>query len=394
MKVAGVIAEYNPFHNGHLHHLEKTREIADAVVCVISGAFLQRGEPAVIDKWARAEAAVKCGADLVLELPFPFSASPAEIFAFGGVDLLNKIGIINFLSFGSESGDIKKIIETANILIENGNSISKKIKDSAGSGKSYAMAVAEAVGEISSDNTLDNPNNLLGVKYVSALKKLNSDIVPFTVKREGNFNSTSLEGEFVSAAAIRNEMENSDKIKKHMPEDSYEILCREIKNGKVYDISGVDTLLCGILRRGEDLSKYAYVAEGIENRFKYAGEKYTTYNDIIDYVKTKRYTRTRLARIAAAFLTGLSKQTLLSNMQCGLQYARVLGIGEKGGQLLKNMKDKSMVPIISRGAEYLQYNETLKNQFELEMRAGNIASLCAKTVVSANSDLLKNPFVL
>lgn len=393
MRVAGVIAEYNPFHKGHAYHIERTKEQADAVICVMSGAFTQRGTPAVINKWARAEMAVKNGADLVLELPFPFSAAPAEIFAFGGVDLLKKTGCVDILSFGSEGGELEPLMKTAKLLEEKGREISESVRKRAGEGKSYAAAVAEELGELEEGGAMDSPNNLLGVKYLMAMSRLNAGFEPFTVKREGGYNSLSLEGDFASAAAIRNAISEKLDFSGFMPQRAFEIFNREKQAGRIYNLSELDTLFTGLLRRNENLSDIAYVAEGVENRFVKAAETCFGVEDIITFVKTKRYTHTRLSRIAASILVGMDKNTLAENMSGGVAYARVLGANAVGTALLRNVKEN--IPVISRGGDYVNLDEYGRKQFELEMKAGNICGLCAENPAEriANTDLLKSPYI-
>ncbi len=393
MKVAGIIAEYNPFHNGHAYHIAKTREQADAVICIISGAFTQRGVPAVVNKWARAKMAIKNGADLVLELPFPFSAAPAEIFAFGGVDLLNKIGCVDILSFGSEIGELKTLMKTARLLQEKGKEISKSVKERAGEGKSYAAAMAEALGELEESGAMESPNNLLGIKYLMAMNRLNVNFEPFTVKREGGYNSLSLEGDFASAAAIRRAISENVDFSGFMPENTIEVLEQEIRAGRIYKLSNIDAFFTGLLRRNENLADIAYVAEGVENRFVKAAENCFTIEDIIAFVKTKRYTHTRLSRISASILVGMDKNVLAENVASGVAYARVLGANAVGTALIRHIKEN--IPVISRGADYVNLNEYGKKQFELEMRAGNICALCAEKPSEriANTDLLKCPYI-
>lgn len=395
MKIAGIIAEYNPFHNGHAYHINCTKQKADAVVCVISGAFTQRGTPGIVNKWARAEMAIKNGADLVLELPYPFSAASAEIFARGGVDLLNKIGVMDFLSFGSESGDITMLLKTAEILEQKGREISETIKKRAGEGKSYAAAVAEELGRFEENSGLDTPNNLLGVKYLMAMDELKVEFEPFTIKREGEYNSLDLTGRFASASAIRNAVKTGADFNGFLPETAQAIFNRERTNGRIYDISKLDALFTGILRRNEDLQNIAYVAEGLENRFVKGAQQYCTVEDIISYVKTKRYTYTRLSRVCANMLVGMSKRELAENVSGGVAYTRVLGASACGTSVLREIKNKSKIPVISRGADYINMDLYGRKQFELEMRAGNIASLCAENPSErgANSDLLRRPFV-
>lgn len=393
MKTAGIIAEYNPFHSGHAYHIAKTREKADAVICVMSGAFTQRGTPAIINKWARAEMAVKNGADLVLELPFSFSAAPAEIFAFGGVDLLNKLGCVDMISFGSEGGELEPLMKTAVLLEEKGREISESVRERAGEGKSYAAAVAEALGELEESNAMDSPNNLLGIKYLMAMSRLKAGFEPFTVKREGGYNSLSLDGDFASAAAIRNAISQTLDFSGFMPENAAEILEREKQAGRIYNISNLDALFTGLLRRNENLSDIAYVAEGVENRFVKAAETCFGVEDIITFVKTKRYTHTRLSRIAASILVGMDKTTLSENMSGGVAYARVLGANATGTALLRNIKEN--IPVISRGGDYVNLDEYGRKQFELEMKAGNICALCVENPAEriANTDLLKSPYI-
>ncbi|MDP4118178.1 MAG: nucleotidyltransferase family protein [Bacillota bacterium] len=399
MTVAGIVAEYNPFHCGHEWHIKQTKKEADAIVCVMSGAFTQRGTPALIDKWARAKCAASCGANLVMELPYPFSSAPAEIFAYGAVDLLGKLGVVDILSFGSECGEIKPLKDTAKVLEKKGREISEDIKARAGEGKSYAAAVAEAVSEITDATVMESPNNLLGIKYIMAIDRLGLAIEPFTIKREGaGYNDQSLENNFVSAAALRNEISigREDKINLFMPQKAAEILKEEKQLGKLYDFKLLDALFTGIIRReGKGIAKYAYIAEGLENRFALAAEKYSSIAEIIDYVKTKRYTHTRLSRIASAILVGMSKECLAENISGGAGYAKVLAADNKGLEILKKIKKNGIIPVISRGGDYVNLPPFAKAQFELEMRAQNIAALCCekKDMRIAHRDLLQCPYI-
>ncbi len=399
MSVAGIIAEYNPFHSGHAWHISRTKDKADTVVCVISGAFTQRGVPGIINKWTRAKCALACGADLVLELPFPFSCAPAEIFAFGGVDLLNKLGCVDFISFGSECGTIPPLKEAADLLLKKSREISEAVKESAGEGKSYALAVADALGDYTDSRVMDSPNNLLGIKYLMALGRLNSNITPITFEREGRYNSLSLEGRFVSAAAIRKELEENgtEGIERFVPEPALKILKEEIQNGGLCDFSLADGFFSGIIRReGKGIEKYAYVAEGLENRFVDGATDYSKIPDIINYVKTKRYTHTRLSRISAAVLVGMDKEELKANTLGGAGYAKVLGANIKGTALLKKIKEAGNIDIISKGADYRKLGEYARSQFELEMKAQSVAALCyeGKNRRIANEDLLVSPHII
>ncbi len=395
MITAGIIAEYNPFHSGHMFHINKTKEQADAVICVMSGAFTQRGAPGIIDKWARAKSAVLCGANLVLELPYPFSAAPAEIFAFGGVSLLERLGCVDFLSFGSESGKIEDLKKAAKLLENNEGEIWKHIREDAGGGKSFAASVAEQTGEYA--NLFESPNNLLAIKYLNALSRLESGIKPITIKREGDYNGTEIEGKFVSAAAIRKAVseENLSAVKKYMPQKAYDVFEKEYNDGNIYKIEKLDTFFTAILRfEGSLLSNRAYISEGLENRFIAAAGKYSTVNDILKYVKTKRYTYTRLSRAMLSILLKTDKETVAEHSKKGAAYAKVLAADDIGLELLKKIKKN--FPVISCGADYKKAGDYAKKQFELEMRAQDIASLCCENISKriCARDMTEKPYIL
>ena len=348
MKVCGIVAEYNPLHSGHQFHINKSKELtgADAVVAVQSGSFTQRGEVASFDKWTRAKSAVLAGADLVVELPFCFASAPAEIFAGGAVRLLADIGC-NCISFGSETGSVENLKEM----------LSKQEKDISAhlaKGKSYSLAIAEAMG---ADFT---PNDILGMEYLKAIDKYNLNLVPFTVPREGQgYDSENAEDKYISAKGCRKLIAEKafDVLEKYMP--SFEVYQSAIKEGNYTNPDVLGAFFAGLIRTGRtQLANAAYVTEGIENRIAKAAQEYGTLSDIVSAVKTKRYTHTRIMRIITCMMMGLTKDKLYGFVKTGATYIRVLAANETGIALMKEIKKNSRLPIITNlGGE--EINEML-----------------------------------
>jgi len=373
MKVLGIVSEYNPFHNGHLHHLKASKALsgANCTVAVMSGNFTQRGEPALVDKWARTEMALLCGIDLVIELPFIYAMSSAEYFAFGAVKLLDSLGVVNMMSFGSESGSLEKLSETASILSEEPEHFKHMLKESLSRGKSYPAARQEALSSYlvakynhdSLSDILKNSNNILAVEYLKALKQLSSNIIPMTIERVGNkYNSVELSDELSSATSIRKIVaENSwsdarQLLAAALPNQSLAILEREIELGRgpVFP-SDFGMLLFSLLRRmsAEEINSLPYMEQGLENRFKQAGESTGSYEDLLGALCTRRYTNTRMQRILFCLLTGLHKSKFdFFNQNGGPAYIRVLGFNETGRKLLSEIKDKAGLPVITKAANF------------------------------------------
>lgn len=368
MSICGIIVEYNPFHNGHKFHIEKAKELtgADGIVAVMSGSFVQRGEPALFDKFTRAKTAIAGGADLVIELPFCYACAPAQFFAEGGVRLLANTGIVNSICFGSESGDISALSVSSNDDI-------KKYLDE---GMSYPAACAAA-----SDNPLSSPNDILGAEYIRAIKSYAPEIVPYTIKRsDGGYHSENASGDFASATAIRKliAQENFSKVKEFVPDEVFEILEKEYESGNYTDLSMLDSLVLGKLRSGISMESTAYVAEGLENRFHEISFSATSIEELASEVKTKRYTYARLMRIISCYMVGLSDEELLSYVQSCPKYIRILAANEKGREMLSSMKKKATLPIITTPSAYKKLTEQGRKMFELDCRAADIANLAKK----------------
>lgn len=359
MKTMAVICEYNPFHNGHKYQLtEHKRELgADSVVCLMSGSFVQRGAPAVYDKWTRAQDAVNNGADLVIELPVVYSAQSAQRFSYGAVKLLDKLGVVDFLSFGSECGDIDELTHAANII--NSQEFKALLEEKLKTGLSYPAARTEVLKEnyFKIDKSLiDSPNNILALEYISALKSINSTIVPKTIKRNQSF---------ASASSIRDKMDKGESVGELIPTN-----VRETYNKKAYD----NLVLYHFRKeRPEALQKICDMAEGLEYKFKKVSQNAISCDELAEGVKSKRYTRTRIDRICVNSLLGIED----CHTELEPQYARILAFNSKGQELLARMKKVSQIPIITKVADAIPNTDEYKIMFEKDLLATDIYSILA-----------------
>ncbi|MBQ9097242.1 MAG: nucleotidyltransferase family protein [Clostridia bacterium] len=373
MKVCGIVAEYNPLHSGHKFHINKSKELtgADTVVVVMSGSFTQRGEVASFDKWTRAKSAILAGANLVVELPFCFASAPAEIFAGGAIRLLENIGC-DYVSFGSETGDIEKLKAMASAQ-------EQQMEKHLAEGKSYSSAIAAASG------TDFTPNDILAIEYLKAIDKYNLKITPFTVKREGgSYDSENTEDDYISAKACRRLIaeKDFDNLKKYMP--AFEIYKSALEEGRYTNPDILGTLFAGLIRTGRvDLANAAYVTEGIENRIAKAAQEHGTLEGIVSAVKTKRYTHTRIMRIISCMMMGLTKDKLVDFVSTGARYIRVLAADVTGTKLMKEIKKNSHLEIITNLG-----NNGTDEMLSFDIAATNLQSLAMinKACRKANED--------
>lgn len=340
MRIAGIVCEYNPFHNGHLYQIEETKKMlgVDGIVAVMSGNFTMRGSPALYNKYIRAKAATLNGVDLVLELSTPYALSSSEYFSYGAVSLLDKLNIIDYLSFGSEAGDIKKLSLIADKLLREETII--KIKENQKRGIPVFQAISdEFTGE--DKEILSLPNNILGINYIKALKKLDSKIEPYTIKRmKVGYNDILSSGNIASATAIREYLKEDKNINKYIPENT----CDLYNTNPVFD-KEYDKLITYAIRvkSAKDLRNYPDVTEGLENLIKESGEKYSSVYEIADNIKSKRYTYTRIKRILYNILLDITKE----KREKEVEFARVLAFSEKGKEILKNINEKSDIEVFT-----------------------------------------------
>ncbi|NLW45052.1 MAG: nucleotidyltransferase [Syntrophomonadaceae bacterium] len=409
MPIVGIIAEYNPLHNGHLHHIKTSRRLTGArgVICVISGSFTQRGEPALVNKWARAEMALKAGADLVFELPFVFAARSAYHFARGGVSLLQRTGVTTHLSFGSELGEIKPLQEVARILHQEPQGFVHLLKEQLRKGNSYPQARSNALDEYMRtggtvpccdwQGILSLPNNILAVEYLRALLAERSDLIPITIPRLGQGYHQIGNDEFASATAIRNEIENKRPLSeiKGLPPFTREILAREFNTGSgpVSSHSLFNLIRYTLSRMStDDLSQIYDVSEGLENRIHKLAPLCGSRDELITSVKTRRYSYTRISRILLYILLNFTKDAAAIFDTSGPQYLRLLGFSPQGQKILHEMKAISTVPVITKTSKlrYCRY-PLLSRMIAYDFLATDLHALIQPSPGRGGLDFVRSP---
>lgn len=384
MKILGIVAEYNPYHNGHRLHIQKSKALthADAVIVVMSGNFVQRGEPAIADKWIRTKMALADGADLVLELPVLYATSSAEFFAHSAVKLLHDTGIVDFLCFGSESGCLSPLLHLAHILSHEDANFSLIIKKKMKQGMSYPSARMETLKQITGDASLrlSTPNDILGVEYLKALQKLSSPIRPFTIKREtASYHSQEIHGEIASATAIRKQIieQNFSILSSVLPERSFPFLMDALEKGMAPVVSDTFSPMlqyCLRMTPLNELSQILDIKEGLENRIQKISETNETFQQIVQNVKSKRYPHTSIQRALLHILLNIKMEDLFLYNQSGYcPYLRILGIRQESKILLSRLSKEASLPILTnpkKAPELL--NSRALSLFELEKRATDL----------------------
>lgn len=348
-KVLGIISEYNPFHNGHLYHLEQSKKLSgcDYTVAVISGNFTQRGSTSLVDKWEKTRMALANGVDLVIELPVLYSISSAENFADGSIKILNSLGIVDTLSFGAETSDIAVLSKIADVLTveptEYKNILSHELKKGLSFPKARENALLMYLGDIRKySGVLSSPNNILGIEYLKALKKYKSNINPICIKRiESDYNSINFSNNIASATAIRNLVKNKsfDIIKDLVPESTYSILIDNVQNGHIVeDLSIFEKEIIYVLRKMsiEEIANLPDVSEGLEYSIKKAADSCNSIVELLNLVKSKRYTSTRIQRILLYALLGITKKDMQVS-KTTKPYVRILGFNNFGKTLLSEI---------------------------------------------------------
>lgn len=303
-RILGIISEYNPLHLGHVYHIEESKRKVkpDYTVAIMSGNFVERGDSAIVDKWSRTEMALKNGIDLVIELPLVYSISSAENFASGGIKILDSLNMQTVLSFGSECGDISILEDIANVLIEEPPEYLSMLNHALDNGSSYPKAREHALLMYLNNirrfaNVLSEPNNILGIEYIKAIKKLKSNLKALTIKREGSgYNDLDLLQNKASGMAIRHALITNTDIKKFVPETTYEILKQKTeKNEIVPGLAKYEQAIIYKLRSMEleEIALLPDVNEGLENKIKKAADSCNTLLELTEKIKSKRYTRNK-----------------------------------------------------------------------------------------------------
>ena len=360
----GIIAEYNPFHNGHLYHINKIKEkFPDSrIILVMSGNFTQRADASIINKWDKTKICLNNNIDLVIELPFEFSCQSADIFAYGACNILNYLKV-DYLVFGSESGDINYLKDIAKIQLK--DEYEKLVKKYLDEGINYPTSLSKALTHFGYDN-VDKPNDILGISYIRELIKLKSNIIPLTIKRTNDYNDKSLTDSISSATSIRENIKTKD-VKNYVPKDVYKYLKKDLYFIEYY----FPFLKYKILSEIDNLNIYQTVDEGIENKIKKVIYTSNSYEELINNIKSKRYTRNKIKRMLIHILVSFTKEE--AKKRKDIRYIRVLGFNKKGQEYLKEIKKSIDIPI------YTNFNKDL----EFELKITSIYSLIN------NEDLIK-----
>jgi len=380
MKILGIVAEYNPFHNGHLYHLQKALEAsnADATIAVMSGNFIQRGEPALLDKFTRADIAVKNGIDLVIELPLYYSVATAEKFAFGAVKLLSECGVNN-IAFGVENNDIEKLNSITDILIKEPVNYKEELKKQLDLGLSYPEARSNAVSKILgiSNNILNKPNNILAIEYLKALKTINSSITPILLDRvDSGYYDTDSNTNILSATGIREKLKNNEDVDVYLPSNTLENMYKPVF------LENFEENIIYALRKMslEDLKELPDVTEGLENRIFYAIQNSKSLEELLNNIKTKRYPLTRIKRILISALLDMSKTNLNTfDKSGGPQYIRVLSFNQKGQELLSTITSTTSLPVVTSVNKFFENSNEIQEEMILsDILATNIYTMATE----------------
>ena len=389
-KVLGIVCEYNPFHNGHLYHLEQCKKTTGSnyVVAVMSGNFTQRGSTAIIDKWSRAEASLKCGVDLVIELPVLYATSSAENFAEGSIRILDSLKIVDYLGFGSETSDIEILNDIADVLYKEPKAYKNILSDELKKGVSFPKAREKALitylnNTKKYNNILSSPNNILGIEYIKSLKKNKSNIVPVSIPRfEAGYNDLSYSGNIASATAIRNIIKNGnfDIIRRLLPPPSFSILMDNIKQGHIIpDLSVFERQIIYNLRKMStlEISELPDVTEGLEFSIKKAANSCNTIQEFLNIIKSKRYTATRLQRILLYSLLDITKKDMALSRKVN-PYVRVLGLNNRGKFMISEIaKANPKLEIITSVKRFnnTSTNKNLKLMLDKDIFATNVYTI-------------------
>lgn len=392
-KSIGIIAEYNPFHNGHLYQIQKAKELtgADTVIAVMSGNFTQRGDTSLINKFEKAKIALQNEVDMVIELPTIYSISSAENFALGGIKILNEIGNIDYLVFGIEEDNLQELKAIADVLVNENDEFKRTIKEELDKGNSYPKAREIALKKVLSSENVENimkkPNNILAIEYLKALKTTNSKIKPIAIKRKNimhndeNINENYASGTYIRKLFIEN---NFNEIRKVVPKYTYERLL-ELKNHGTYvtsinDFSDIVIYKIRTMTK-EEISQIADVNEGLENSIKLASTTCKTIDEIIEKVSTKRYTKTRISRILTYILLDITKSEIEQSKNAN-QYIRVLGINKKCEGILKTINNDKLITSLKKFEENNGENQLLN----IDKKATEIYTIKYPKSVQANLD--------
>ena len=384
MRVVGIIAEYNPLHNGHIYHMEQAKALSGAEFCVVamSGNFVQRGEPACTDKFTRTDWALKAGADLVVELPTVFAVSSAERFAIGGVRTLAGTGVVTDLAFGCEETDVSTLYQLSDIIVSEPPPFQRALREHLKLGKSYPRARFDALSDYGVPNAMldaiAQPNNILAVEYLQALRTFAPDIRALPITRIAcEYHSDTLSGEYSSATAIRRALSEGNR-------DVLSAMPNFVGGPLVYDDSFLITqedlgpLMLYALRRlsRADIAELPDVAEGFENVLYSAARSAHSVSELFEAVKSKRYTLARVKRIATSALLGITAEQVHATVRSREgSYLRVLGFRKDARRLLSAIGRYKSIPMILRNADLNSCPPFVQRDVDTDMLSTDVLSL-------------------
>lgn len=378
MNITGVVVEYNPFHNGHLLHLRKTTNLTnpDLVIAIMSGNFVQRGEPALFNKWLRTKLALINGVDIVVELPTIYATSSAENFAYGSVLSLEAINANDFV-FGAETTNIANLWEIAEKTHSESNEFQVILKENLHKGLSYPQAQQETFLKLypSLADELNNPNNLLGISYLKAMLRKNIAIKAHSVKRVGSGHHNRTINTITSATAIRENIQYLDQIEKTIPEISFDIISDNVKNKQYLKLNQFNSLIFALLKRAniDELYNLPEMEIGMGELLKNNIYKVNTIEELVNTCTSKRYTSSRIQRIIIRLLLNIDQTFFnLSVIQKELPYIRILGLNTSKSKLIKQWRESLEVPVIQKTSLYKPNNNFAKLSWNLDLRATDI----------------------
>ena len=373
MSSVGIIAEYNPFHNGHLYHLKKVKEMFpnDVVILVLTGNFTERGRPSIIDKFTKTKIAKEAGIDLIVELPFIFATQSADFFAHGSIQILEKLKVEKFV-FGSETNDIDKFITLAKVQLEN-EDFDKLVKIYSKLGENYPTALSKALLDLTGKN-MTLPNDLLGISYVKEVIKNNYKIKPLCIKRTNDYHDKNLNNSIVSATAIREALKNKEDIKDQVPD----ITLKYLKKENLHFQDDYFKFLKYKILTEDNLNIFKTVDEGLGDKIKKEILNSNNYDELIKKVKSKRYTYNKINRCLNHILCDI-KEKDVKDMK-DIEYIRILGFNDKGKQYINKIKKDIDIPIIGN------FSKCKSPMLQLELK---VSSIYASTL----DENIKNDFI-
>ena len=407
-RVVGIIAEYNPFHNGHYYHMQKAKQEANADYCiaVISGNFTQRGDVSIVNKWAKAYMAICGGADLVIELPTIYSVSSAENFANGAIKILDSLKIVDSFAFGAEANDLATLNNIANVLNEEPKGYTNILNHELKKGISYPAARENEIMMYLNDikryaNVMGNPNNILAVEYLKALKNQKSKLTPIMIKRQKvYYNEHRIVDGYASATGIRELLKNKEysDVSKVVPRSTYQILGQQANNGRmILSLEKYQKEIIYALRKMtvEEIAELPDVSEGLENSIKNAANNCNNLTELINGIKSKRYTQTRIQRILIYALLGINKK-MMENSKKIIPYTRILGFNSKGKMLISEIMNKNpKINMITSVKKYIDQNKNkqLAEMLNVDIFATDVYTLGYDYDSKANLDFTNNMII-